>query len=223
MKKINNNGFVLAETLIVTVFVMTIFTLLYVNFFPLLGEYAKREFYDDIDSKYDAYWIKRMIQNPTFFPDFDQKIIDKGTKPYVEITCNDFAPEFQNVCKQYINQIVATDPADENDTTNTKKEEDKNKLITILLTDYAIGNKNSNSTSYLKNYMANEDKKDSSEFSPNFLEYISYLPDYNLNPSKNNANYRIIIEFRRKIDIKAGSDPDNLYYTYSTIEVLRDF
>ena len=50
MKKINNKGFVLAETLIVTVFVMTIFTLLYVNFFPLLGEYAKREFYDDIDS-----------------------------------------------------------------------------------------------------------------------------------------------------------------------------
>ena len=54
MKKLNKKGFVLAETLIVTVFVMTIFTLLYVNFFPLLGEYAKREFYDDIDSKYDA-------------------------------------------------------------------------------------------------------------------------------------------------------------------------
>ena len=33
MKKLNKKGFVLAETLIVTVFVMTIFTLLYVNFF----------------------------------------------------------------------------------------------------------------------------------------------------------------------------------------------
>ena len=61
MKK-NNNGFVLVETLVVTVFVMAIFSVIYVNFYPLAGEYERREFYDDVDSKYETYWIKRFIQ-----------------------------------------------------------------------------------------------------------------------------------------------------------------
>ena len=38
MKKINNKGFVLAETLVVTVFLMILFTMIYSNFYPLIGE-----------------------------------------------------------------------------------------------------------------------------------------------------------------------------------------
>ena len=224
MKKINNKGFVLAETLIVTVFVMTIFTLLYVNFFPLLGEYAKREFYDDIDSKYDAYWLKRMIQNPTFMGNdkFTEKVDEiTATHPYSIITCDDFEEDFKSVCNQYVDQIVAT---------TTDDSGNKKQLITILLTNYPIGRQNDNSMRYLKNYMANENKKDSSNLDPelkdtsgtNFLEYIAYLPDYSLNPSKNGAQFRIIVEFTRKIDINSGSEQENLYYTYSTIEILRN-
>ena len=55
MKKINNKGFVLAETLVVTVFLMILFTMIYSNFYPLIGEYEKRENYDDVDGKYVAY------------------------------------------------------------------------------------------------------------------------------------------------------------------------
>ena len=65
MKK-NNNGYVLAETLVVTVFVMAIFSVIYVNFYPLAGEYERREFYDDVDSKYETYWIKRFIQGSSY-------------------------------------------------------------------------------------------------------------------------------------------------------------
>lgn len=61
--KLNNNGFVLIETLIVSVFIMSIFAILYNNFYPLMGEYEKRESYDDIEGKYAAYWIKRIIQH----------------------------------------------------------------------------------------------------------------------------------------------------------------
>ena len=61
MKKIGNNGFVLAETLIVTVFLMVLFTMVYSNFYPLIGEYEKREDYDDIDSKYAVFWIKKLV------------------------------------------------------------------------------------------------------------------------------------------------------------------
>ena len=34
MKNLNSGGFVLAETLIVTVFLMTLFAMIYSNFFP---------------------------------------------------------------------------------------------------------------------------------------------------------------------------------------------
>ena len=50
--KNNNSGFVLAETLVVTVFLMAIFVMIYINYLPLVGEYEKRETYDDVDGKY---------------------------------------------------------------------------------------------------------------------------------------------------------------------------
>lgn len=62
MKKFNNKGFALVETLIVSAFVMGIFTLLFTNFYPMMGEYEKRENYDDIDSVYKTYFIKRVIE-----------------------------------------------------------------------------------------------------------------------------------------------------------------
>ena len=42
---------------------MVIFANIYTNFFPLIGEYEKREHYDDIDSEYATYWIKKMIES----------------------------------------------------------------------------------------------------------------------------------------------------------------
>ena len=63
MKKMGNKGFALVETLIVATFVMGIFTLMYTNFFPMMGEYERRERYDDIDSVYNTYLIKKMLEN----------------------------------------------------------------------------------------------------------------------------------------------------------------
>ena len=45
---------------------MVIFTMLYNNFYPLIGEYEKRETYNDIDSMYSVYWLKRMIEEPSY-------------------------------------------------------------------------------------------------------------------------------------------------------------
>ena len=66
MKKFSNKGFVLAETIIVAVFMVTIFSALYTNYFPLMANYEKREYYDDLDSKYIAFWLKYMIQDSSF-------------------------------------------------------------------------------------------------------------------------------------------------------------
>ena len=66
MKKLSNKGFVLAETLIVTIFVLTIFTMIYTNYYPIIGVYEERETYDDVEGKYTAYWIKKLIENESY-------------------------------------------------------------------------------------------------------------------------------------------------------------
>lgn len=61
MKRINNRGAILLETLIVSVFIMTIFVLVYRNTVPLMGEYQKLENFDDVDSVYAANLVKNMV------------------------------------------------------------------------------------------------------------------------------------------------------------------
>lgn len=92
MKHLNSKGFALAETLIVSVFVMSIFSLMYVNFFPMVGEYEKREKYDDIDSVYNTYLIKRLFEDTTVnknnFGYFKYQVASNG---YTDLSnkCND--------------------------------------------------------------------------------------------------------------------------------------
>ena len=66
MKKLNSKGFVMTETLVVAVFIMGIFGIMYNNYYPLIGEYERREVFDDVDSKYGAFWIKRFIQHSSY-------------------------------------------------------------------------------------------------------------------------------------------------------------
>ena len=66
MKKFDNKGFALVETLIVSVFVVSLFLIVFNNFYPLMSEYEKREVYDDVDGVYAAYWIKRLVENSSY-------------------------------------------------------------------------------------------------------------------------------------------------------------
>lgn len=66
MKKLNQKGFILAETLVVSVFLMILFTMIYTNFYPIIGIYEERENYDDVDGKYTAFWIKKLIESDAY-------------------------------------------------------------------------------------------------------------------------------------------------------------
>ena len=59
-KVLNRDGFILVETLIVGVFIMAIFSLLYTNFFPLIGEYERYKDYDTVESVYIAHWAREI-------------------------------------------------------------------------------------------------------------------------------------------------------------------
>ncbi|MBR4693384.1 MAG: hypothetical protein IKQ06_06340 [Bacilli bacterium] len=106
MKKINSKGFILAETLIVSVFLMSIFTMIYVNFYPLIGEYEKRENYDDVDGKYTAYWIKKLVESSGYELDTDG--INMMNKfGYVRFECSDMSTENnqREMCISLVNSL----------------------------------------------------------------------------------------------------------------------
>ena len=58
---ISNKGFVLVETIVAAVFVLSFFSFLIANLLPMVGEYEKVLDYDSIESKYDAHLIRKMI------------------------------------------------------------------------------------------------------------------------------------------------------------------
>lgn len=106
MKKINNKGFVLAETLIVSVFLMVMFTMIYSNFYPLIGEYEKRENYDDVDGKYTVYWIKKMIESNSYSIGAPE-IKMMNTYGYIRFECSDVSTENnqREMCINLVNSL----------------------------------------------------------------------------------------------------------------------
>lgn len=62
MGKVKNcNGFALVETIVCALFVASIFTLLFTQMYPLAGSYEATDYFDDIQTKYIAHYLKQII------------------------------------------------------------------------------------------------------------------------------------------------------------------
>ena len=239
MKKINSSGFVLAETLVVTVFLMAIFAMLYSSFLPLAGEYEKRENYDNVDGKYAVYWIKRMIEDSSYhIPCTASNNLIK-TEGYVRFKCSDIVndEEKQLFCINMVKnlQVANCDRNGENcDIFITKYRLDKpndtsrkwfKQVVQSKTKRYQENCSASNCrTTYINNCIENtydtsnpqltcDKKADKKVFQSGFQDYVFSLPDYAAE-SLNYANYRVIAIFHNKKD-------NNNYYSYATIEVNR--
>jgi len=194
MKKLNQRGFVLAETLIVTVFLMVIFSMIYTNFFPLIGEYEKREVYDDIDGKYAIFWIKRMIESTSY--NIATKSSSIESNGYVRLQCSAMLEaDSKTMCKDVVIalQVNGCNIAGDN--------------CDIYISKYQI----KNSTDTTKVWFKNVVSADTTVFSDGFKDYMTYLPDYVLH-SATGAQYRVFAIFHNTKD-------SNNYYSYATIEV----
>ena len=172
MKKISNKGFVLAELLVVCVFLMIMFSMLYSNYLPLQGQYEIREGYDDVDSKYAVYWIKRMVEDLDYQP--GAAGADSYSESFIQFDCDNFPTTKQNkinMCKKML-KSMHVDCVSEGD--NCK----------VYITRYNLHN-------------FHEAMRNKPEFTGDegFYDYLFYLPDYNT-PSLNNANYRVIAKFK---------------------------
>jgi len=95
----NKNGFVLAETLVVTIFVLIIFTILYNASVPLLGKYQELSYYDDLDVTYDLYQYKKILEKDENYA----SIVNHG---YQIITCSDL--NNVDICDEVDNILYKT-------------------------------------------------------------------------------------------------------------------
>ena len=238
--KLNKKGFVLAETLVVAVFMATIFTIIYVNFYPLIGEYEKREFYDDLDSKYDIYWFKRLVQNkdalePYRWQSYTGKEYNAQCDPDKDGYCNDDTCELSDT--GYVKLIDVDENisfcsilnSNSNSGVNFKdlcnKLSDRTKITQLYLTTYYLNNPASASIIFWQQLIYKNHSNffkasvDTASFDENFKDYVFYLPDFRY-ASPNGARFRLVAQFLRH----TSSDPalDEPYYSYATIEVNRE-
>lgn len=62
MKRLQgNNGFALVETIICAFFVASIFTILFTQLYPISGSFEATEYFDDIETKYIAHYLREII------------------------------------------------------------------------------------------------------------------------------------------------------------------
>lgn len=93
----NNKGFVLTETLVVVVFLVTIFTFVYISINPLMGKYEDMtNRISNIDIVYKLYHIRKMIKND----DNKSAIV---TESFKRITCANLSDEtYCNKLMEYL-------------------------------------------------------------------------------------------------------------------------
>ena len=229
--KLNNKGFVLVETLIVAVAVAAIFSLVFKHFYPLMGEYERREDYDDIDSKYGTYWVKRLIQSD--FYNFETNRNEITTNGYSLFSCDYISdPVKKNMCNQLLVDLEVS--CDDITSSNKIEKCDGTRLPHIYITPYQLRNAPEsivNHTSVPEGNVKDVIIDDTTQaFSDGLKDYLLYLPDYSKVQSLNGANYRIIIEYYRHrfdneddpADATSYEIDDFDFYTYSTIEVIKN-
>lgn len=195
-KFINNKGFVLVETLVVSVFVVTVFTFLYINVLPLIGSYEEEVNYDSIDTKYIGNLarnnLKHYLSNDTAVG--KAIVIMKNNlytdTLYIEINCD-----------SKINDIPIFGNQGEDNYAQCKEFMSLANVEHIYITKYNLSD--------IKTAIVNNTNTSVNNLSSQTKEYIKFLPTYENIPS--NAEYRLIIALRDSYNNK------ELYY--GTIEL----
>lgn len=199
-KIMNNKGFVLVETLVVSVFVVTVFTFLYINVIPLVGSYEEEENYDSIDTKYIGNLLKNEI---TYGFSEENKLAIEDS---IKVALSDNKVSYFNLSKCDGKITIDTLDGEKEvsiyggnyDETYIKCNELRTiaNIKEVYLTKYNIKE--------LKEKVKEENKKNKHLLNSQMDAYISFLPTYETIPS--DAQYRIILSIG---DIY---DNDKLYF-----------
>ena len=148
MKRINNKGYVLTEILVVTVVVIVAFLAIYVNYYPMLGEYERRTEYTNLEPKYSLFYMKRLYLTS----------YQNGEEILEEFRANDNL-KYIDLLKTEGNKLVCkSEYVDDVELCNSLVEQ--HGIKRLIVTEYNI-----------------DDVKNIS-IEKNFDKYIDYLPNY---------------------------------------------
>ena len=199
MKKINNKGFVLAETLMVCVFLMIIFGMIYANFYPIVGEYEKRETFDDVEAKYSIYWIKKIIEDSSYIVSNEDKN-NFNSKGFAYFGCNRITDNDKKaICNSLVEKLEVN---------GYSYCINGDAGCNIYITKYRIGD--NDTYKFKQTVMADTSY---TTFNSGFHEYVNTLPDF-VAQSMNYSRYRVLAVFHH-----VKTEPG--YYSYANIEVNR--
>lgn len=177
IKKINNKGFMLAETLIVSIFVLSVFSMLCINILPLIADYETEQKYNTVEATYNTHWARKIILDG-LGEDYFTKVIDNG---YLDVTsCILYT---RNNMEDWCGNYVAT-----------------NEISKIYLTTYSLNKfKNivKNSTAYKREF------KDYVEYLPTYSKNSTKVNNHNyfhviIEYNKGNKHNYGIMEVHRK-------------------------
>ncbi len=236
MKRIlGNNGFALVETLIVTVSVVSIFGMLYTLVYPLKGEYEASEKYEDLDTKYVAFYLKKMLEtdNTLTFAEVRDNYANHNalfeTKAF-ECVKQGSGCKLVNGVVQYKNTPVAAEDiylGDESEKytytndfcENLDNAEDPNVISGDVKNNRYICNQYMHAAR-VKNIILTKYKNrtltESDVSTRSFKEYIRTLPTHGYANSSHNNSLLLIVE----VEHDSSTNSRGVYYTYASIEVL---
>lgn len=107
MKKMNNKGFLLLETLVVTTFTVAVLTYLYIQYVSLKKNYNKSFSYNTVPGLLHAKAIDTFFNDSTFYTNiiFD---LTTGSNKYIELASNNicntsYFSSKQTLCNNLIN------------------------------------------------------------------------------------------------------------------------
>ena len=194
MINLTNKGFLLVETLVVTVFVMGIFLFVYNNTVPMIAQLEKMSNYDDMESVYGAELIKNMVKSDANFSSITSNL-DEDTFYYDITDCTNYTD--QDFCTNLKSslKLLTTDTIVNGKTAYSDR---------IIITDYNI-KKLQEEINKGNLFFTNRDR--------GLKEYITTLEDYSNDGSITVGNYRVIIS-------RTTMDGSSFTKKYANIELI---
>ena len=183
MKKNNNKGFVLAEAIVVGVFILTLFTFLFVNIVPLIGRYDSVKQYDTIDSVYNTNMIKMLLLENNNA----SSILDLNSDSYTDSNIYAiYSPS--GFCSKLSNTNESLHDVDLCEKLLDPTYLDVN---TIIITKFRLGKATGNHNGTIKYNL-----KTNNHFTRAQKEYINSLDNFTEPSNSNYDNYhRVIVEY----------------------------
>ncbi len=214
----NNKGFITIELIVVSVFILAIFAIIFANTNLAFQAYEKKEYYDDIDTKYTGYWIKRYINSSweTKTKEAALEGVDKADEIVYQFKCTDLMDtEIQNECNILfqsleIKNVYITKYSLKTFKEYTRREDtaDEGRLTNYnlqIVTNTASPENNNPNLIYMSTGM---------------YDYIKQSPDYINNSDSQTIRYRLFIELESTYTDNTQNTPViKTYNKYGTMEL----